>query len=313
MSLNSNTTITAPNFDTNSNKRIDVFLAENSELTRSTVQKLLSEGQVSCNGKIIQKNHRIKDGDVITYHVPAPIPMEAIAEDIPLDIIYEDSDLLVVNKARGMVVHPAAGHYTGTLVNALLYHCQLSEMGDVLRPGIVHRLDRDTSGLMVVAKNNYAHVNLAEQLSNRTVGRVYNALCFGTVKSNRQINLPIGRHPTDRKKMAVITTPNQRARTAITNIEVVEHLETKKGKKYTLVIAKLETGRTHQIRVHMAHINHPILGDVVYGPERGQPFGLQGQILHARELHFTHPKTGEELVFTSPLPEYFQEIYGNIF
>jgi len=303
MSLNSKVTITAQGF----NKRIDVFLAEKAELTRSTVQRLLADGQVTCNGKIIQKNYRVADGDMITYHIPAPMPIEAVAENIPLSIVYEDSDLLVVNKPRGMVVHPAGGHYTGTLVNALLYHCQLSELGDALRPGIVHRLDRDTSGLMMVAKNNFAHVTLAEQLANRTVGRIYNALCFGVIKSNKRIDLPIGRHPIDRKKMAVITAPNQRARTAITNIEVLEQLG-----RFTLVIAKLETGRTHQIRVHMSHINHPILGDIVYGPERNQPFGLTGQILHARELHFNHPVTGEKMSFDSPLPEYFQEVYRKI-
>ncbi|MCL2223919.1 MAG: RluA family pseudouridine synthase [Defluviitaleaceae bacterium] len=302
-------------------KRIDTFLAEYCEeiSSRSAAQKMLSDNRVQilgvkgtmspCGGiggetpKVL-KNSIVQENLLITVEIPAPVPLEAMAEEIPLNIIYEDSDLLVVDKPRGLVVHPAAGHHSGTLVNALLHHCSLSEIGGELRPGIVHRLDKDTSGLMVVAKNDTAHIALAAQLEKRTMGRTYNAVCLGNVKKNLRIDLPIGRHPRDRKKMAVIpphTLEKTRARNAVTNIEILE-----KFKGFTLIAARLETGRTHQIRVHMAHIGNPVLGDTVYGTAR-QPFGLEGQILHAVGLRFSHPSSGAEMEFTSPLPDYFQK------
>jgi len=274
--------------------RADVFLAKFCEEipTRSAAQKLVSD-----------KNRRVKVGEVVSVEIPDPVPLTAVAEDIPLNIVYEDADLLVVDKPRGLVVHPAAGHHSGTLVNALLHHCELSGVGGVLRPGIVHRLDKDTSGLMVVAKNDTAHVALAAQLESREMGREYNAVCVGVVKKSRlKINLPIGRHPHDRKKMAVLTGLNARARNAVTNVEVLERLG-----NFTLIAARLETGRTHQIRVHMAYIGNPVLGDTVYGIQR-QPMGLNdGQVLHAVKLRFKHPTIGEEMQFESPLPEYFTD------
>ncbi|MCL2577499.1 MAG: RluA family pseudouridine synthase [Defluviitaleaceae bacterium] len=283
-------------------QRIDVFLSNFVEeiSSRSSAQKLLTDNRIRVMGSrsSLSKNYRVMPGDIIICEIPAPVPLEAVAEDIPLHIVYEDSDLLVVDKPRGLVVHPSAGHHSGTLVNALLYHCELSGIGGVLRPGIVHRLDKDTSGLMVVAKNDAAHIALAAQLERRTMGRTYNAVCMGSVKNNLRIDLPIGRHPHDRKKMTVYPA---KARNAVTYIEVLEYL-----KNFTLIAARLETGRTHQIRVHMAHIGHPVLGDIVYGAAR-QPFGLTGQILHAINLQFIHPSSGEEMEFNSPLPEYFTE------
>lgn len=276
--------------------RADIFFATLPEITtRSAAQKILAQ-----NG--INKNRRVKAGEVFTVEIPEPVPLEASAENIPLHIIYEDADLLVIDKQRGLVVHPAAGHATGTLVNALLFHCELSGIGGVLRPGIVHRLDKDTSGLMVVAKTDAAHVALAAQLERREMHREYNAICVGLPKKDRlRIDLPIGRHPRDRKKMAVLTAPGSRARSAVTNIEVLDRF-----KNFTHIAARLETGRTHQIRVHMAYIGHPVLGDTVYGPSR-QPFDLSGQILHAVKLQFTHPTTGKDAEFFSPLPIYFKE------
>ncbi|MCL2355736.1 MAG: RluA family pseudouridine synthase [Defluviitaleaceae bacterium] len=251
------------------------------------------------SSEVLTKNYRVKSGDVIICKIPAPVSLEASAENIPLEIVYEDADLLVIDKPRGLVVHPGAGHLTGTLVNALLFHCELSGIGGVLRPGIVHRLDKDTSGLMVVAKNDAAHLALSAQLERREMGREYAALCTGVLKKDRlRIDLPIGRHPRDRKKMAVIVAPGARAREAATNIEVLERF-----KNHTLVAARLETGRTHQIRVHMAHIGHPVSGDATYGSSRG----ADGQILHARKIKFIHPTTGAEKEFSSPLPEYFNE------
>ena len=286
--------------------RADIFFAALEGITtRSAAQKILA-----LNG--ISKNHRVKAGEVFEFEIPAPVPLEATAENIPIQIVYEDADLLVIDKPRGLVVHPAAGHSAGTLVNALLYHCELSGIGGVLRPGIVHRLDKDTSGLMVVAKNDVAHVALAAQLERREMHREYNALCVGVLKKERlRIDLPIGRHPRDRKRMAVLTaSPGQvspgRAREAATNIEVLERF-----RNHTLLAARLETGRTHQIRVHMAFVGHPVLGDTVYGAAR-QPFGLEGQVLHAVKIGFTHPSSGEEMVFSSPLPEYFNEAIRRI-
>ncbi|MCL1878459.1 MAG: RluA family pseudouridine synthase [Defluviitaleaceae bacterium] len=274
-------------------QRADIFFANLPEIsTRSAAQKILTLNAIN-------KNRRLKEGEGFMLNIPAPAPLEAVAEDIPLQIIYEDADLLVIDKPRGLVVHPAAGHAAGTLVNALLFHCKLSGIGGVLRPGIVHRLDKDTSGLMVVAKNDAAHVALAEQLERREMHREYNALCVGAVKKDRlRIDLAIGRHPRDRKKMAVSCT---RSRPAVTRIEVLERF-----KNHTLIAAYLETGRTHQIRVHMAHIGHPVLGDVTYGASR-QRYEQAGQILHSVKIKFEHPTNGKELEFTSPLPEYFKE------
>ena len=283
--------------------RADVFLSESiDELTRNAAQRLLSEGNVSINGQVLRKNDRVKTGDIIICNIPAPTPYEAIAEAIPLTIVHEDEDIIVIDKPRGLVVHPAAGHFSGTLVNALLHHCgeSLSGIGGVQRPGIVHRLDKDTSGLMVIAKNDAAHQALAAQLAAREMGRVYHALCIGRLKhENMRIDMPIGRHSTDRKKMAVVTKIGGKARDAVTHITVLEQLN-----RFTLVEARLETGRTHQIRVHLSYLGHPVLGDPVYGPKK-QPFGTDGQVLHAKILQLKHPATGEEMCFDAPLPDYF--------
>jgi len=287
-------------------KRIDVFLVECNILeeiqTRSVAQKLIAAGDITKNGKPLQKNYKVSAGDIFICKIPAPVPYEAIAEDIPLDVVYEDAHLLVVNKPRGLVVHPAAGHFDGTLVNALLFHCgrSLSGIGGVLRPGIVHRLDKDTSGLMVVAKNDNAHQFLAAQLADRTMGRIYNAVCHGIIKTDKlKIDLPIVRHPTDRKKMAVSLMQHKSSRKAVTYVDVLSRL-----KQHTLIAAKLETGRTHQIRVHLSHIGFPVLGDEVYS---SKPSNYGGQILHAKEIKFIHPKTKKEMFFESELPEYFKQ------
>ena len=285
-------------------QRADIFLTSSEEIpTRSAAQKLLNDGRVIKNNILINKSYKVKSGDILICEIPAPVPQQAIAEEIPLHIIYEDSHLLVINKSRGLVVHPAAGNPSGTLVNALLHHCELSGIGGVLRPGIVHRLDKDTSGLMVVAKTDAAHVGLASQLENRTMGREYYAVCIGAVKGNMRIDLPIGRHPANRKKMAVITSLMKvtKAREAGTYVEILEHFG-----NFTLIKARLETGRTHQIRVHMAYIGNPVLGDTVYGMTK-QPFNINGQILHAKKIAFTHPATGEKMQFDSDLPDYFNE------
>jgi 23S rRNA pseudouridine1911/1915/1917 synthase len=274
-------------------QRVDVFLVGSCEeiATRSVAQKVLA-------GSSLSKNHRVRAGEVIEFGIPEPVPLAAVAEDIPLNIVFEDSDLIVIDKPRGLVVHPGAGHHSGTLVNALLYHCELSGIGGVLRPGIVHRLDKDTSGLMVVAKNDAAHRGLAAQLLSREMGRTYNAVCMGNVKRDKfRIDLPIGRHPHDRKKMAV-SPP--RSRNAVTNIRVLERFG-----GHTLIEARLETGRTHQIRVHMAYAGNPVLGDPVYGAAR-ERHNFGGQILHAVNLRFIHPVHGGEVEFTSSLPEYFK-------
>lgn len=285
------------------NKRADIFLSESIDgLSRNAAQRLLADGHITINNSLFKKNTRLKTGDVIICNIPSPTPCEVVAEDIPLDIVYEDADIIVINKPRGLVVHPAAGHFSATLVNALLFHAgdSLSGIGGVMRPGIVHRLDKDTSGLMVVAKNDAAHQSLAAQLAAREMERTYQALCMGRVKSdNLRIDIPIGRHPNDRKKMAPITNKGNKSREAVTYITVLEHLP-----RFTLVQAQLETGRTHQIRVHMAHIGHPVLGDGLYGPKK-QPFNLGGQILHSKTLKLRHPSTGEVMDFDVPLPDYF--------
>jgi len=291
-------------------ERADIFLAESIEsLSRSAAGKLLAESQVTRDGLLMRKNDRMRAGDIVICNIPSPAPCEALAEDIPLDIIYEDADIIVVNKPRSLVVHPAAGHFTGTLVNALLHHSggSLSGIGGVQRPGIVHRLDKDTSGLMVVAKNDMAHQALAAQLASREMGRIYQAICIGRVKLDTQtINIPIGRHPVDRKKMAVFTHQNGKSREAVTYVTVLERFS-----RFTLVEARLETGRTHQIRVHLSHIGHPVLGDPAYGPKK-QPFNTDGQVLHAKALSLRHPATGELMEFDAPLPDYFASALTNV-
>jgi len=280
--------------------RLDVYLArELEELTRSRIQKLAEDGLVTVNGKVKKVNYKVSVGDEITLELPEPedIPLEP--EDIPLDIVYEDGDIVVINKPRGMVVHPAAGNYTGTLVQALLFHCHdLSGIGGSNRPGIVHRIDKDTTGLLVVAKNDMAHQSLARQIQDKTAGRIYQALVEGVIRESGQVNANIGRDPKDRKRMAVVDN----GRTAVTDYFPKEELD-----GMTLMQLKLHTGRTHQIRVHMAHIGHPVVGDPVYG-YRKQRFALAGQLLHAWQLHLVHPRTGEEMVFEAPLPDDFEHV-----
>lgn len=292
--------------------RIDKYLAERADLTRSAAVRMLEEGDVSVSGASVSKNYKVKAGDAIEIRYPEPEPDTALPENIPLDVVYEDNDIIVINKPVGMVVHPAAGNPSGTLVNALLYHCKgsLSGIGGVLRPGIVHRIDKDTSGLLVVAKNDRAHLHLAEQIKEHSAHRIYRAVCVGNVKEDEgTIDLPIGRHPTDRKRMAVIHDPDREARDAVTHYRVLSRFAGRAlwGNAFTYIECKLETGRTHQIRVHMAAKGHPLLGDEVYGGA-STPFGarhkslIKGQTLHACELHLTHPTTGERMHFTAPEP-----------
>ena len=287
--------------------RTDVFVASELGITRSAAQKLIDDGNVSLDGKPISKNRKLMQGLSVEVYVPEAVPSEAFPEDIPLDIIYEDDDLLVINKPSGMVVHPAAGNQSGTLVNALLFHCgsSLSGIGGVIRPGIVHRIDKDTSGLLVVAKNDKAHLALSAQLKDHTISRVYHAIACGNFKDDSgTVNAPIGRHPNDRKKMAVIRS-GAGARPAVTHYTVLERFGA-----FTYIRCVLETGRTHQIRVHMASIGHPLLGDAVYGGagtkfEASHRALINGQCLHAKELTFIHPSTGKKVDFTCPLPENF--------
>ena len=282
--------------------RLDRYLAEQiPDLTRSYLQKLLKENLAEVNGKIVKANYKVKKGDQISLELPEVQEPEAFPENIPLDILYEDEDVLLVNKPKGMVVHPAAGHLSGTLVNGVLYHCrgQLSGINGVLRPGIVHRIDRDTTGVLVVCKNDRAHQSLAAQLKEHSITRKYRAIVLGSLKEDGTVNAPIGRHPVDRKKMAV---NRKNGKEAVTHYHVLEEL-----KGYTYIECQLETGRTHQIRVHMASIGHPLLGDNVYGPSRC-PFSLEGQCLHAMVLGFLHPSTGVYMEFESPLPEYFEKL-----
>ena len=296
-------------------ERIDRFITDFTNQSRSLVVKLIEGGSVTVNGKKTEKNYKLRAGDTIEIDFPEPEADEAVAENIPLDVVYEDKDILVINKPKGMIVHPATGIYTGTLVNALLYHCgdTLSGIGGVVRPGIVHRIDKDTSGLLVVAKNDEAHVSLSEQLKTHDVSRIYYAIVIGNIKEdNGTIDRPIGRHPQDRKKMAVVTDPTRQAREAVTHFEVVERFQLPTG-RFTFVKCKLETGRTHQIRVHMASIGHPLMGDLVYGGgntkfEATNKDLISGQCLHARFLELTHPKTNEKMQFESELPVYFEEL-----
>lgn len=278
--------------------RIDRALPEMVDVSRSAAQKLLSDGFVNINGKACTKSSKLKTGDLVHVVLPEPEPLETQPEDIQLDIVYEDDDVIVVNKPKGMVVHPAAGNFDGTLVNALLFHCgdSLSGINGVMRPGIVHRIDKDTSGLLLVAKNDKSHKSLAAQIKEHSVKREYEAIVFGRLKDDTgTIDAPIGRHPVQRKRMAV--TQNH-SRNAVTHYQVIARYE-----KYTHVRLRLETGRTHQIRVHMSYIGHPVAGDLVYG-HRKEP-GLDGQCLHARTIGFIHPTTNEYMEFTSELPAYF--------
>ena len=277
-------------------QRADVALAAMLELTRSNMQKLLDEGRAVKGTKVIKSNYKLKLGDEIVVTLPEPQPLDVQPENIPLDIIYEDEDVVVVNKARGMVVHPAAGNYSGTLVNALLYHCKnLSGINGVIRPGIVHRLDKDTSGIMICAKNDAAHVSLSEQIQSKTAQRTYLAVVRGNIKTDSGvIETQIARDKDDRKKMAVV---KEGGRNAVTEYEVVERFG-----KYTIVKCKLKTGRTHQIRVHMEYLGYPLVGDPKYSPMK-TPFSINGQALHSLALAFDHPRTGERMEFEAKLPE----------
>ncbi len=288
-------------------ERIDALLARSIEgLTRSAAQRLLEQGRVTKAGAAVKKNYKTAAGDVFEVSLPEPEAADLLPQDIPLDVAYEDDDLIVVNKPRGLVVHPAPGHPDGTLVNALLYHCgeSLSGVGGERRPGIVHRIDKDTSGLIIAAKNDFAHLALSAQLSDHTLSRTYEAVAHGVFRDDcGTVNAPIGRHPTDRKRMAVT---QKNSREAVTHWEVLARYS-----GYAHIRCRLETGRTHQIRVHMAHIGHPLLGDLVYGHKKPEK-GLEGQCLHARTLRFVHPRTGETVEVTSELPDYFKEVLSRL-
>ncbi|MCF0137371.1 MAG: RluA family pseudouridine synthase [Oscillospiraceae bacterium] len=289
-----------------SGERIDALLAQTAEVTRSAAQRLIEDGLVLVNGAAVRKNYRCSAGDTVELSLPETRDIELVPQDIPLEIAYEDSDVVVVNKARGMVVHPAPGHPDGTLVNALMFRCgdSLSGVGGEKRPGIVHRIDKDTSGLIIAAKNDFAHLGLSAQLGDHSLSRVYECVVRGRMREDSgTVDAPIGRHPTDRKRMAVT---EKNSRSAVTHWEVIARY-----RGYTHLRCRLETGRTHQIRVHMAHIGHPLLGDGVYGspcPEKG----LEGQCLHARELCFVHPRTGEIVLLVTELPEYFRSVLSKL-
>lgn len=284
-------------------ERIDKFLSDTlSDVSRSYIQKQIKDGLVTVNKKAVKSNYKLNVGDVLELEEPRLQEPDITAENIPLDILYEDSDLLIVNKPKGTVVHPSAGHYSGTLVNALMYYCKddLSGINGVLRPGIVHRIDMDTTGSLIVCKNDFTHNHIAEQLKVHSITRVYHAIVHGVLKDEEgTINAPIGRHPTDRKKMSIHC---KNGKEAITHYKVLQRF-----KNYTYIECRLETGRTHQIRVHMASISHPLLGDSVYGPSKC-PFQLQGQTLHAKTIGIVHPRTGEYLEVSAPLPEYFENL-----
>ena len=284
--------------------RVDKVLAAYfSDLSRTYIQKLIDGGNVTLAGKILKANYKVAAGQEVEILLPEPEILKVEPENIPLDILYEDSDVIVVNKPKNMVVHPAAGHYSGTLVNALLYHCKdsLSGINGVMRPGIVHRIDKDTTGALVVCKNDTAHQFLAEQLKEHSITRKYEAIVYHTFKEEEgRVEGPIGRHPTERTKMAI---NYKNGKDAVTNYRVLENL--KSG--YAHIECRLETGRTHQIRVHMASLHHPLVGDTVYGPAK-DPFGLEGQTLHAKVLGFIHPTTKEYMEFEAPMPEYFTKL-----
>ena len=283
--------------------RIDKYLAETMpDLSRSYIQKLIKDGQVTVNQVPQKANYKIVVGDCLTVEEPELKEPDIVPENIALDILYEDKDLLIVNKPKGMVVHPSAGHYSGTLVNALMFYCKedLSGINGVMRPGIVHRIDMDTTGSLIVCKNDFTHNHIAEQLKVHSINRVYHAIVHGVIKEDGgTVNAPIGRHPIERKKMSI---NHQNGKEAVTHYKVL-----KRFSNYTYIECKLETGRTHQIRVHMASIQHPLLGDVVYGPQKTS-HKLQGQTLHAKTIGIIHPRTGEYLEIDAPLPEYFEEL-----
>lgn len=284
-------------------ERIDKALSLLTDsLSRSFIQKMIGDNMVTVNGRAVKGSCRVKTDDEVAFFLPEAKEPDIRPENIPLDILYEDEDIIVINKPKGMVVHPAAGHYSGTLVNALMYHCEgsLSGINGCLRPGIVHRIDRDTTGSLIVCKNDRAHNCIAEQLKEHTAGRRYHAICHGVLREDEGvIDRPIGRHPSDRKKMAVNEKNGKRA---VTHYRVLRRFD-----KYTYVECILETGRTHQIRVHLASIGHPLLGDSVYGSQKS-PFSLEGQTLHAKTLSFVHPATGERVEIDAPLPEYFEHL-----
>ena len=285
--------------------RLDVFISNKFEnKSRSHIQGIIEGETAAVNGKYRKSNYKLKLDEIITLSIPDPVELNVQAEEIALDVIYEDSDVIVINKSQDMVVHPAPGNYSGTLVNALLYHCtDLSGINGIVRPGIVHRIDKDTSGVLVVAKNDNSHNSLAAQLKDHSMTRSYLALVEGIIKQDEgSIDEPIGRHPIDRIKMAVV----QNGKKAVTHYKVIERFE-----NYTLVECNLETGRTHQIRVHMAKIGHPLVGDLVYGFKK-QRFNLKGQVLHAKRLGFIHPSTNEYMEFASPLPEYFEILISKL-
>lgn len=288
-----------------SGKRIDKYISDNiAELTRSAVQGIIAKNGITADGKAVSKNYKIRGTEIIEVEIPDAEPMDAVPENIPLDIVYEDNDLLVVNKPKGMVVHPAHGNYHGTLVNALLYHCggSLSGINGVIRPGIVHRIDKNTSGLLIVAKNDKAHLRLAEQIKAHSFTREYEAIVSGFLKQESgTVDAPIGRHKTDRKKMCVTA---ENSRNAVTHYSLIRQFG-----GYAHIKCRLETGRTHQIRVHMAYIGNAVLGDDVYG----KPYkGIEGQCLHARKIGFIHPSTEEYMEFSSDLPDYFTAILNKL-
>lgn len=288
--------------------RIDRYLAETQEdLTRSYLQKLIAEGRVKVNENTVKANYKVNDGDMIKLILPPPVDLDLKPENIPLDIVYEDKDIIIINKRKGMVVHPAAGHYSNTLVNALLYHCkdELSGINGILRPGIVHRIDMNTTGVLVACKNDKAHQCIAEQLKVHSITRKYNAVVFQPFKElTGTVEAPIGRHPVDRKKMAV---NHKNGKHAVTHYQLLENL----GGRYAHIECTLETGRTHQIRVHMASIGHPLLGDELYSNNKSN-FSLEGQALHARVLGFIHPATGAYVEFEAPLPAYYEELLNKL-
>lgn len=289
------------------NIRIDSYLSQMIEdCSRSFIQKLIDENHILVNKNIVKPNYKLKCNDIVDVNIPEPKAIEIEPENIPLNILYEDKDIIVINKEQGMVVHPSYGHYSGTVVNALLYHCkgELSGINGVMRPGIVHRIDKDTSGVIVAAKNNNAHQNLANQLKEHSITRKYNAIVYNNLKNDTgTIDAPIGRHPIYRKKMAVT---DKNSKHAVTHYRVIERFG-----RYTFIEAQLETGRTHQIRVHMSYIGYPLVGDEVYS-SKNQPFKLNGQLLHARVLGFIHPSTNKYIEFEADIPEYFQKVLNEL-
>ncbi len=288
--------------DENSEERLDKCLALlNENFSRTFIKNLIVDKHITVNGKYQKPSYITVEGDILSMDVPDPVVPDIPAQDIKLDIVYEDEDVILINKPKNMVVHPAPGHYTDTLVNALMYHCKdhLSAINGVLRPGIVHRIDRDTTGILIACKNDAAHQAIAKQLAEHSITRRYYALVYGDIKEDGTVNAPLGRSPKDRKKMAIVPGGKE----AITHYTVKERFG-----NYTWIECRLETGRTHQIRVHMASIHHPLVGDDVYGPEKCPFKGLQGQTLHAYKLGFVHPRTGEYMEFTSELPAYFEEL-----